>query len=149
LEISLLRKFNNCRVWAYIASTLELLSDSFSSMQKAADYFNVDYRSILNCLDTKLATIKGGKLVLLFSHELTKAEKESLLNNVQKAVNETVSVWIYKKVNDKFILLNDNKPTYSSKLEASKQLKMSTKTISRYLDTHEEYKGLYFYSVAL
>jgi hypothetical protein len=41
-------------------------------MQKAADYFNVDYRSILNCLDTKLATIKGGKLVLLFSHELTK-----------------------------------------------------------------------------
>lgn len=72
MEISSLRKFNNCIVWAYNTSTLELLSDSFSSMQKAADYFNVDYRSILNHLDTKaLATIKGGKLVLLFSHELT------------------------------------------------------------------------------
>lgn len=39
------RKFNNCRVWVYNASTLELLLDSFRSMQKAADYFNVDYRS--------------------------------------------------------------------------------------------------------
>ena len=47
----------------------------FSSIQKAADYFNVDYRSILNHLDTNLATIKGGKLVLLFSHELTKSER--------------------------------------------------------------------------
>lgn len=149
LEISSERKSKNCRVWAYNASTLELLSDSFSSMQKAADYFNVDYRSILNHLDTKLATIKGGKFVLLFSHELTKVEKESLLNNIAKAVNETVSVWVYKKDNDKFILLNNNKPTYSSKLEASKELKMSAKTISKYLDTHKEYKGLYFYSVAL
>jgi hypothetical protein len=98
-------------------------------MQKAADYFNVDYRSILNHLDTELATIKGGKLVLLFSHELTKrfaTEKESLpLRGIQKAVNVTVSVWVYKKVNDKLILLNDNKPTYSSRLEASKELKMS------------------------
>ena len=38
-----------------------------------------------------------------------------------------------KKDNDKFILLNNNKPTYSSKLEASKELKMSAKTISKYL----------------
>lgn len=37
----------------------------------------------------------------------------------------------------------------SSKLEATKELKMSAKTISRYLDTDKEYKGLYFYSVAL
>lgn len=173
MEISSLRKFNNCRVWAYNASTLELLLDSFSSMQKAADYFNVDYRSparsagipplggsILNHLDTKLATMKGGRFVLLFSHELTQWEKESLLKNVQKAVNETVSVWVYKSVNDKLILLalrgsssrrrpelNNNKPTYSSKLEACKELKMSTKTISKYLDSDKEYKGLYFYSV--
>lgn len=137
MEVSSLRRFNNCRVWVYNASTLELLLDSFSSMQKAADYFNVDYRSILNHLDTELATIKNGKLVLLFSHELTKSEKESLLKNVQKAVNVTVSVRVYKKVNDKLILLNNNKPTYSSKLEASKELKMSAKTISKYLDTHK------------
>jgi hypothetical protein len=40
-------------------------------MKKAADYFNVDYRSLLKHLDTEIATMKGGKLVLLFSHELT------------------------------------------------------------------------------
>ena len=54
-------------------------------MKKAADYFNVDYRSLLNYLDTKLATVKGGKLVLLFSNELTELEKESLLNKVKKS----------------------------------------------------------------
>nr|AMX22319.1 hypothetical protein [Cryphonectria parasitica] len=58
LEIISLRKFNNNRVWAYSASTLELISDSFSSMQKAADYFKVDYRSILTHMDTNLATLK-------------------------------------------------------------------------------------------
>ena len=113
-------------------------------MQKAADYFNVDYRSILNHLDTELATIKGGKLVLLFSHELTKrfaTEKESLLNNIQKAVNVTVSVWVYKKVNDKLILLNDNKPTYSSRLEASKELKMSFVCEPRQRFTYETWWG--------
>jgi|SRR5687767_1273737 hypothetical protein len=124
--------------------------DPFTSMQKTAEYFNVDYRSILNHLDTKLASIKGGKLVLLlFSHELTKLQKESLLNNIKKVVNVTVSLWVYKKVKDNFILINNNKPSYASKLEASKDLKISNKTISKYLDTNKEYKGFYFYSVAL
>jgi len=114
-------------------------------------------------LDTNLATLKGGKPVLFFSHELSKPKKDLLFNNIKKAVNETVSVWVYKSVNNKFILLNSNKPTFSSKLEATnpagslrnlrvpsgKELKMSAKTISRYLDTDKEYKGLYFYSVAL
>lgn len=157
LEISSLKKFNNNRVWAYDASTLELISDSFSraTPQKAADYFKVDYRSILNHMDTNLATLKGGKSVLLFSHELSKPEKDLLLNNIKKAVNETVSVWVYRRsrVNNKFILFNDNKPTFSSKLglRPTKELKMSAKTISRYLgrSPHKEYKGLYFYSVAL
>jgi hypothetical protein len=72
-------------------------------MQKAAEYFKVDYRSaralradqpqsplgtrggsILNHLDTNLATLKGGKSVLLFSNELSKPEKDLLLNNVKK-----------------------------------------------------------------
>lgn len=88
-------------------------------------------------------------MVLLFSHELTKQEKESLLNNIEKVVNVTVSLWVYKKVNDNFILINNNKPSYGSKLEASKDLKISNKTISKYLDTDKEYKGFYFYSIAL
>lgn len=79
LGISSLRKFNNNRVWAYNASTLELISDSFSSLQKAADYFKVDYRSILNHLDTNLATLKGGKSVLFFSHELSKEKKRFII----------------------------------------------------------------------
>ena len=92
MNMSSLKKWNNRKVWAYNALTLELLLDSFNSIQKAAEFFNVDYRSILNHLDTKLATIKGGKLVLFFSHELTQVEKESLLNNVQKAINESFSL---------------------------------------------------------
>lgn len=87
MEISLLRKYNNLKVWVYDALTLELISDVFSSMKKAADYFNVDYRSLLKHLDTEIATMKGGKLILLFSNELTELEKESLLNKVKKTTN--------------------------------------------------------------
>ena len=146
MEISLLRKHNNLKVWVYDALTLQLISDVFSSIKKAADYFNVDYRSLLNHLDTKLATVKGGKLVLLFSNELTELEKESLLNKVKKATNETTPVWVYKNVKGVLILINSNKPTYNSKLLASKNLNISTKTISKYLDSDKSYKGLYFYS---
>ena len=64
-------------------------------------------------------------------------------------MNETSAIWVYKSVNDKFILLDNNKPSYNSKLKASKGLKISQETINKYLDTHKEYKGLYFYSVAL
>lgn len=69
-EVASLRKTNNIKIWAYSASNLELL-EVFNSMQKAADYFNVGYRSILNNLDTKLSTQKKDKLVLFFSFELT------------------------------------------------------------------------------
>ena len=70
-EISLSRKHNNLKVWVYDALTLELVADMFSSMKKAADYFNVNYRSLLKHLYTKIATMKGGKFLLLFSKELT------------------------------------------------------------------------------
>lgn len=124
-------------------------------MQKAADYFNVDYRSILSHLDTKLATIKDGKLVLLFSHELSQSEIELLLNIVKNLLMKLflfpckAGDRLYKSVNDKLILLTNNKPTNNSRLEASKELKMSTKTINKYLDTHKEYKGLFFFTVLL
>jgi len=44
-------------------------------MKKAADFFNVDNRFLLKHLDIKIVTMKGGKLVLLFSNELTELEK--------------------------------------------------------------------------
>jgi len=150
-EVSSLRRYNNCKVWVYNATTLELDANPFSSMQKAAEYLKVDYRSILNHLDTKIATIKIDKSVLLFSYELTQKDKESLLlNNTQKATNVTMAIWVYKNIDGaKLTLINNNKPTFSSRLEASASLNMSTKTINKYLDSRKEYKGLYFYSTPI
>lgn len=48
-------------------------------MQKTAQYFKVDYRTILRDLDTKLATIKDGKLVLFFSNKLTEEENKYII----------------------------------------------------------------------
>ena len=69
-----------------------------------------------------------------------------MLNTVKKATNETTSVWVYKITDDGVILIDSNKPTYSSKLLASKGLKFSYKTINKYLDINKSYKGLYLYS---
>ena len=44
------------------------------------------------------------------------------------------------------MLIDDNKPTYSSKFLVSKSLGISSKTISKYLDSEKSYKGLYFYT---
>jgi hypothetical protein len=38
------------KVWAYDAKTLDLINNEpFSSISAAADYFNVDYRTISAC----------------------------------------------------------------------------------------------------
>ena len=58
IEFSSLRKTRNRTVWAYNAITLELITNSLISLQKAAEYFNVEYRSVLNHLDSELATKK-------------------------------------------------------------------------------------------
>jgi hypothetical protein len=81
IEISKLRKTNNCEVWVYEANNLESLYGTFNSMQKAADHFNLDYRTILKHLDTKKATIKKDKLVLFFSKKLTLEEIKKLKLN--------------------------------------------------------------------
>lgn len=140
-------KHSNLKVWVYDASTLELISDVFSSMKKAADYFNVDYRSLLKHLDTKIATMKGGKLVLLFSNELTELEKEPLLNKIKKQLMKLLLYEYIKMLTVNYpFYLDNNKPSFSSKLLASKALNISTKTISKYLDSDISYKGLYFYT---
>jgi hypothetical protein len=56
----------------------------------------------------------------------------------------TTSIWVYKYVDDKLTLINDNKPSYVSRLSLSKDLKMSVKTINKYLDSNESYKGYFF-----
>jgi hypothetical protein len=63
-------------------------------MQKAADYFNVDYRSLLKHLDTKLATNKKSIIILVFSKELTSPpiRGDESLKSVNKVTNETTPI---------------------------------------------------------
>jgi len=146
IKFSSLMKSRNRAVWAYNAITLELITDSFGSIQKAAEYFYVDYRSIARHLDTELATVKGNYLILLFTNELTDSKRKELLNNLKIAKNVTTALWVYKKLDGRYINISNNEPSFNSKYIAAKQLKLSTKTISKFLNTHKDYKGLYFYN---
>ena len=76
IEFSSLRKTRNRTVWAYNAISLELITYSFNSIQKAAEYFNVDYTSVVRHLDTELATKKGNYLVLFINYKLTDLKRK-------------------------------------------------------------------------
>ena len=67
----------------------------------------------------------------------------------QKFKNEPIKLWIYKQINNKLVLINNNQPSFNSKLIASKELNISNKTITKYLDTNKSYKELFFYSKKL
>jgi len=64
--------------------------EKFNSMQKAAEYFKVDYRSIQRHLDTNKVTLKDGKLVLFYSKELTIEDIKEL--NFENQKNETINI---------------------------------------------------------
>lgn len=113
-------------------------------MQKAADHFKVNYRSVLRFLDSNKATIKNDRLVLFFSKELSSEEiKEIKVENIK---NESIKLWVYRKIDNKLVLISSNKPTFNSINVAAKELKISHKTISLYLDKNKSYKDLFFYS---
>lgn len=62
---------NKILVWAYKAKTFELINNSpFSSLLDAANYFNVNYRTITRHLDTKLVTTQNKILVYFFKKEV-------------------------------------------------------------------------------
>lgn len=145
--ISLTRKAVYCKVWAYNALTLELISKTFPSLAKAGGYFNVRSKTILSHLDTKIATKKGSTLVYFFSYELTDLLKKELLLNFKKAKNETNSIWVYKLLNSELVLLTEEEPTFKTIDSACKKLKISSVTIYKYLDSGKPYKNLYFYSL--
>lgn len=147
IEVSSLRKTNNCEVWVYDANNLESIYGTFNSMQKAADHFNIDYRSILKHLDTNKATLKNDKLVLFYSKKLSLEDIKGI--KVEKIKNETVKLWIYNQINNILVLINNNQPTFNSKYIAAKELKISHKTITKYLDTNKSYNDLFFYSKKL
>lgn len=149
LNLANLRKTNNCEVWVYDAKNLDYLYGTFGSMQKAADHFNVDYRSILSLLDTNKVSIKNDRLVLFFSKKLTIEDIKGI--KVENIKNEAIRLWIYKKINNELVLISPNQPTFNSKNIAAlrKELKISPKTIASYLDTNRPYMELFFYSTKL
>jgi hypothetical protein len=65
---------------------------------------------------------------------------------VKNQKNKTIKLWVYKKVNSDLLLINNNEPCFNSINIAAKELKISNKTIAKYLDTNKSYKDLYFYS---
>ena len=132
-------------VWAYKARTLKLINNlPFTSLQNCAEYFKVEYRAIKNNLDTELAVSKNGQLVYFFTSEISEAVKNKLLDNINKASHGTLEVWVYKKLNDQYTLLDKNQP-FKSKLPPSKNLNINYKTINKYIDTNQCYNRLYFF----
>jgi hypothetical protein len=83
----------------------------------------------------------------LFSKKFTLEDIKNI--KVINIKNETIKLWVYKEINSKFILINNNQPSFNSKNIASKELNISYETISKYLDTNKSYKGLFFYSQKL
>lgn len=86
-------------------------------------------------------------LVYLFSSEITIEFKKELSLSVklEKTSYIITKIWVYKKEDSKYILFGDNQP-FKSKLQASKSIGVAPKTITRYLDTHESYQELFFFS---
>jgi len=143
-DFSLERKSRNINIWAYNGYTLELIKKVFTSAHNAALYFNVDYRSILVHMDTNKPTVKNGKRVFFFSRKLSELDKTGLSEKIKLSSN--TFLWVYKKVDEKLLLINDKKPTYLSRKQACEDIHISKNTIRKYIDNGKSYKGLYFYS---
>lgn len=76
---------NKLEVWAYEAKTLNLINNApFSSISAAANYFNVEYRTISRHLDTKVATNKNNLFVYFFKKEINLDLKTELIKNTIK-----------------------------------------------------------------
>ena len=59
--------------------------------------------------------------------------------------NTPTEIWVYKKSNGEFTLLDNNQP-FKSRLEATKALKISHKTLTKKLNTYIPYNELYFFT---
>ena len=68
---------------------------------------------------------------------------------IETIKNETIKLQIYKQINNKLVLINNKQPTFNSKYLAAKELKISHKTINKYLDTNKSSNDLFFYSKKL
>ncbi len=149
------RKQNNIQIWVYNVNKLTILFSLFKSIKKTADFFKVDYRKILSFLDTDIAFYSEteNEWYLFYSLKLT-LEKQLKLNSKGSALMlrypikyTQTPIWVYENINGKKIKLGDkDRPCFTSITNAANQLKMSHKTINKYLNSHNCYKNFYFYS---
>jgi len=77
-NVSTLQLGNKKKVWAYNSQTLDLINN-FPSLKLAAEYFNVEYRTIKRHLDTKTVT---SEKVYFFSKKLDYFTIKKLKNNM-------------------------------------------------------------------
>lgn len=126
---------NKLKVWAYNAKTFELIEGSpFPSLLFAANYFNVNYRTIRRHLDTKLATNQNKTLVYFFSQEISSNLKSELLNSMSKSRYVRSEIWVYKVDDQGVLSLMPNQPIKTLE-EASRILKIHHTVIKRLMDS--------------
>lgn len=102
---------NKRKVWAYDAVNLELIRGvPFSSIHEAANYFNVNYRTISRHLDTKKATTQNKTLVYFFKKELSLEIRDELLKSPSKANMDRTEIWVYKVDSNGDLTLMSNQP---------------------------------------
>ena len=143
-----IRTGNKVKVWAYDALNLDLVNNEpFSSISDAADYFNVNYRTINRHLDTKLATKQNKMSVYFFKKEINSNLKMELMKHVDKFHYARSEIWVYKLDEQGKLKLLPNQP-FKTKREAMRELHMHNTVINKYIDTGLEYKGLLLYSTS-
>lgn len=136
---------NKVKVWAYDAKILDLINNEpFFSISAAADYFNVNYRTISRNLDTKNFTKQNNMLVYLFKKEINLDLKIELKLS-QNFYNVRTEIWVYRLDEKAKLYLLPNQP-FKTKKEAARELHIHNNKINEYLDTGKEYKGFFIYS---
>lgn len=137
------------KVWAYDAKTLNLINNEpFSSISAAADYFNVNYKTISRNLDTEIFTKQNNMLVYLFKKEIFSDLKIELLKLDQNFYNVRTKVWAYKLDEKGKLNLLLNQP-FKTKKEAARELHIHNNKVNEYLDSGKEYKGFFIYSTPI
>nr|ATI20280.1 GIY-YIG endonuclease [Juglanconis sp.] len=140
---------NKIEVWVYNAHTLELINNSpFCSIQDAANYFNVNYRTISRHLDTKLATMQNKILVYFFKKEIDLNFKDELVKSKPVVAGYNRSeIWVYQQgANGELSLIPDQ--PFKTKREAIRTLGIHIKELNKYLDTSKAYKNFIFFTNA-
>ena len=137
---------NKVRVWAYDANTLELINNSpFSSLINAANYYNINYRTINRHLDTKLATVQNKTLVYFFSKEPNSEVKAELLRKPTRVGYARTEIWVYKQDDKGGLTRIPNQP-FKTKREAIRVLGIHISVLNTYLDSSEIFRDLLFFT---